>query len=272
MRPMNKQIATRDVRSRRWGGRLLVALLVGTTLLVSRSSAEEEAGIDQTRTALEQWVQNRRTIAKEKRDWALGKEVLNNRIEIVQNEIASLRSKIDAESKKVDTAEAERAELEQQSRKLKQATEELEGTVVELEGRIKRLLPRLPMPIRERVKPLSQRIPENPEETEQTVSERFVNVVGILQEVNKFNNQITHHIERRTLPDGTTAEVTTLYLGIGRAYYVNAEAGVAGTGTASADGWAWTPADDQVAVIARAIAIIKGERPASYVPVSLEVQ
>ena len=51
--------------------------------------------------------------------------------------------------------------------------------------------------------------------------------------------------EVRSFRDGNTAEVTALYLGIGQGYYVSASGTVAGVGTATADGWVWTPANDR---------------------------
>jgi len=110
--------------------------------------------------------------------------------------------------------------------------------------RTKRLLERLPDPVRERVKPLSQRFPEDPADTKLSLGERFQNVIGVLNEVNKFNGEVSVTSEVRALANGSSAEVTALYLGIGQAYYVNASGDAAGIGTASADGWVWTPADE----------------------------
>ena len=38
-------------------------------------------GLDFTRSKLEQWVETRRTLSKEKEDWRIGRELLNGRIE-----------------------------------------------------------------------------------------------------------------------------------------------------------------------------------------------
>jgi hypothetical protein len=141
-----------------------------------------------------------------------------------------------------------------------------------LEVRTKGLLPRLPGPLRERVRPLSQRIPEHTDETKLSLSERFQNVVGILNEVDKFNREITVTSEVRTLGDGTAAEVTAIYLGIALGYYVTAKADAAGVGTASADGWVWSPANDAAARIAKAIAILKNEKVAEFVQLPLRIQ
>ena len=55
------------------------------------SPAEAAEKVGDTRKALEKWVETRRLIAEEKRDWALGREMLQQRIELVQREIESDR-------------------------------------------------------------------------------------------------------------------------------------------------------------------------------------
>jgi FtsZ-binding cell division protein ZapB len=236
------------------------------------SQQEGAAGVGQTRTAMEEWVKTRRIISQERRDWALGREMLNERVQLVQREIDSLRTKISEAQESVTEADKKRADLLEENEKFKQASATLNSAAVALETRTKELLKRLPDPIRERVKPLSQRFPEDPEDTKMSLGERFQNVVGILNEVNKFNREITVTSEVRTLPDGTSAEVVTLYVGIGQAYYASANGKVAGTGTASEEGWVWTPANEAAPAIAQAIAILKNEQAASFVRLPIRVE
>ena len=228
--------------------------------------------VDQTRATLEKWVETRRIISQEKRDWQLGREMLNERIELFQREIESLRSKIDEAEKSISDADQKRLALIEENEKLKTASAALDEIVVKLEDRTRQLLNRLPDPIRDRVKPLSQRIPDAPQQVKLSLAERFQNVVGILNEVNKFNREISVTSEVRSLPDGTSAEVTTLYIGIGQAFYVSANEKIAGVGTASRDGWVWTPANQAAPQIARAIAILKNEQVAAFVQLPIEIQ
>ena len=54
-------------------------------------SAGTSAGdVDNTRAALEKWVETRRIISREKHDFELGREMLSERIELVEREIKSL--------------------------------------------------------------------------------------------------------------------------------------------------------------------------------------
>ncbi len=225
-----------------------------------------------TRASLEKWVETRKLISQEKRDWALGQGMLRDRIDLYQREIEAMRSRVrDAERSMTETDKA-RATLEEQHEKAKEASAALAQSIKDLEARTKALLPRLPDPIRERIKPLSQRLPDDPDTTELGLSSRVQNIVGILNEVNKFNREITVASEVRSLPSGVSMEVTTLYLGIGQGYYVDAAGTAAGIGTATATGWQWFPADHAAPQIAQVIAMFRNELGAAFVTVPFDVQ
>jgi hypothetical protein len=98
-------------------------------------------------------------------------------------------------------------------------------------------------------------------------------VIGILNEVNKFNrSEITVTSEVRKLAGGSSAEVTALYIGLGQAFYTGSNGTVAGVGHPSEDGWIWEPANDAAAEIAEAIAVLKNEKVASFIPLPVKVQ
>lgn len=257
-----------EIRSGSQSG-LLTAVLC---LLTNGVFAAAPQDVDGVRAALEKWVETRKVISQEQRDWALGKEMLNERTDLVQQEIDSLKGKISDAEKSISDADKKRAELVVQNEALQKASTALNGTVLALEQNTQHLLKRLPDPIRDRVKPLSQRIPENVEETKLSLAERFQNIIGILNEVNKFSREITLTSEVRSLPDGTSAEVTALYVGIGQAYYASSDGKIAGTGTASPEGWVWT-ADNRIAAeISQAIAILNNEQVASFVQLPVEIR
>lgn len=254
----------------RTAGRLLIPVLC---LLTSGAVAADAGnGVDGVRAALEKWVETRKVISQEQRDWKLGQEMLNERIDLVQREIDALKAKIADTQQSISDADKKRAGLIAENDKLKEAAAGLAESMVALELRTRTLLKNLPDPIRERVKPLSQRLPENTGDTKLSFSERFQNIVGILNEVNKFNREVTVTSEVRTLPDGSSAEVTALYVGVGQAYYTSTDGKYAGTGTSSADGWIWTPENRIAPQVAEAIAILKNEKVAAFVQLPVEIK
>ena len=99
-----------------------------------------------------------------------------------------------------------------------------------------------------------------------------MNVIGILNELNKFNYEITVTSEVQKLNSGESIEVTAMYLGLGQGYYVNANGTIAGVGSPSAEGWSWESADEAAAEIKDAISILKNEKIASFIPLPVKVK
>lgn len=254
--------------------RLLGALAVLAVTSLSGSVHSEEAvpPINSARETLEQWVETKRIASQERRDLELSKEILGERIRMVQREIDALKAKIKDAEGSISDADKKRAELLAQNEALKAATVSLQTRLAAMEQGIADLLKRLPEPIRERIKPLTQRLPQDAEAAAKlSLSERFQNVVGILNEVEKFNSEITMTSEVRQLPDGASAEVTAVYLGISQGYYVGRGGTIAGIGRPTPEGWTWTPADASAPAIADVVAILKNEKVASFVQIPVTV-
>lgn len=249
----------------------LGALALSAVALVPLTQDGEGLSIEETQAAIEEWVETRRLISEEKRDWKLGEEMLNERVEVVSEEIESLRAKIEETKGSIAEADEKRIELVEENERLKEASASLQEMVTGLEARTGALLARVPESLQERVKPLSQRFPKDPADTKLSLGERFQNVVGVLNAINKFHGEVSVTSEVRKLSDGSTAEVTALYLGIGHAYYVTASGDAAGIGTAGEEGWTWTPADEHAAAIAQAVAVLKNEQEAVFVGLPIQV-
>jgi hypothetical protein len=229
------------------------------------------ARIDSTREVLDRWVETRRIISEEAREWALGKEILESRIDVVKRDLAGAKERVAETEKSITDADRKRAELVEQSEKLKSASAELTATAAALETRVKDLVRRLPDPIRDKIRPLSQRLPADSAQSELPVAVRFQNLVGIVNEVNKFAREITMTSEIRKLADGSSAEVTVVYIGLAQAYYSGGGGKIAGFGTAGPEGFTWTVANDMAPQVAKLVAILKNESPAEFVPLPLKV-
>jgi FtsZ-binding cell division protein ZapB len=229
-------------------------------------------GEPELRDALSKWVDTKRLISQEQQEWRVGRELLTERQVLVQREIDSLRER--TAQARADSTEADKKadELKAQNAELLAATAGLGATIAQLEGRVKALLARSPAPIVERVKPLSQRIPANPANTKLALSERFQNIIGILNEMNKFGREVTVVSEVRELPDKSSAEVSVLYLGLAQAYYCNVKSGLAGIGRPAPDGWKWEARNDCAQAIADALAVYRNERPADYIALPFDVE
>ena len=252
-----------------WTCVLAIAAALGGVVRAQEASGQQ---LESARATLAQWVETQQMISKEKENWQVAKDVLEQRIQLLRDEISGLKEKIAQTEESIASAQDQKSGLVRDKRELEQAAEVLEGTIVELERRVRDLLSRLPRPIADKVAPLSDRLPRDSGQTEKSLSERFQNVVGILNSVNKFNREITLANEVRELPDGTKAEVQTLYLGLGQAYYVTANGKRAGIGRPSEDGWSWQAANELSGDINRVLQILENEKVPAYVPLPAKIQ
>jgi hypothetical protein len=261
--------------------RTLTGLLLLTTVIAgaptvtnaqSGGDATDGETLRSTRDTLAKWVETQKIISKEKKDWQLGREVLTQRIALMEGEIEALEGQIAETDELITDADEKRAELVREKDRLKEASASLAEIIVELENKTKRLLAALPEPLVERVGLLAQRIPKDAATTELALSERYQNVIGVLNEVNKFNGMITVATELRELPSGKTAEVQTMYVGLGQAYYVTPDGEAAGVGRPTEAGWEWTASDELAPRVQQAIAILKNEDVPAYVPLPVKIQ
>ncbi|WP_372806826.1 DUF3450 family protein [Pontiella sp.] len=230
----------------------------------------QDTELERAKEMLSKWVETRKLISQEKEQWALEREMLGDRIDLVRSERDSLHSKIHETQSLITDADKKREDLVQENDSLKNASATLVNRIFTLERNVLKLLPTLPQPVQDRMKPLSQRIPKSPT-TDLSLSERYQNVIGIVNELNKSANEIAVVSEVRDLPDGSTAEVQTLYLGFGCAYYCTAKGDVAGMGRPSADGWRWEPNNALAKPVADSIAILKNEKTAEFISLPVRV-
>jgi septal ring factor EnvC (AmiA/AmiB activator) len=253
--------------------RLLATFATALLLLRGAAVAQEATGpdVDGTRAALANWAETSRLLSKEKQDWQLGKETLRDRIDLLRREIATMQKRITDAEASIDTTDKKRGELAAEDEHRKVTEKMLQERVQQLERSTLDLLPRLPEPLREQVKPVSQLIPTRPEEVKTRLDERYRNVLYVCKQVHKWNREITLKSEVHTQPNGTSVEVAVMYVGIGQGYYASGDGKVAGAGTATAAGWVWTPNNELATDIALAIAILKNEKVAQFVRLPVQI-
>lgn len=240
-------------------------------LVISSAAAGVQAeNLELTKETLSKWVETRKLISEEKEKWELEREVLGDRIDLVRTEKDSLTKKIHETQSLITGADKKRAGLVKENDALKNASATLVNRIFTLERGVAELLPTLPVPVQDRIKPLSQRLPKTAE-TDLSLSERYQNVVGIINELNKGANEITVVSEVRQLPNGSTAEVQTLYVGYARAYYATNKGDIAGVGCPTSQGWTWTPDNAIARQVADSISILKNEKVAEFIPLPIHI-
>jgi len=263
-----------NVRHRLTFGTLLLTsaiCLLSSGVLSTKMSAGDADKIsapptlEETRLTMDKWLETQQIISRERKDWQQGKEILLGRLELVKKEIATLDEKNKQAESSVTEANKKRSELLAENDQLTAAGAQLTGAAAGMEGEIRQMFKQLPEPIQTKLQPLYQRIPEDPSKTRVAAAERFQNVLGILNELNKTNNEITVSYEVHNLADGRPSEVKAIYVGLAQAYYVSVR-GEAGIGRPTADGWKWEPSKSVARDVLMALEILAGKQSPAFVP------
>jgi len=239
------------------------------------AAAGEKGGapptLEATRLVMEKWIQTQQTISKERKDWQQGKDILLGRLELVKQEVLSLEKRIQDADASAKEAAKKRDALVAENDELKATGARLAVAVTDMEHEVKRLWKTLPDPIQTRVQLLYQRIPEDAAKSRVSVAERFQNVLGILNEVNKANSELTVNYEVHTLADGKPSEVKALYVGLAQAYFVSAK-GEAGIGRPTPDGWQWEASTTIGNKVLFALEIMQGKQTPAFVPLPVKIR
>lgn len=256
-------------------GSTLSAVALGAVLALPSSLQSRDApagpSLEETRLVMGKWIETQQILSKERNEWQQGKEVLVGRLEVVKKEISTLEEKIQEAQTGVAEAEKKRAALVAENGELKAVGTQLSDSALRMEGEVRRLLRSVPEAISTKLAPLSQRMPDDPEKAKVSVAERFQNVIGILNEVNKANNEITVAYEVHDLADGKPSEVQAIYVGLAQAYFVSAR-GEAGIGRPGPDGWKWEPSNTVANDLTTALEILQGKQSPAFVPLPVKLK
>ena len=254
--------------------RLFRAKLIYLSLILccmQTVAKQTDADLAAIRTGLEKWVETKKLISEETQKSKEHLALLTDRISLMKDRVVSVRKDIDETQKNIDAANVKSESLNTENDKLKRSLALLEKHVRPLEVKTVELLNNSPTPIQQKVQSLSQQIPENPEQTQLSLSVRYQNLIGVLNALNNFNNEITLTTEVRDLDGGESAEVKVMYVGLGQAYFCNKDGTIGGIGYPTRSGWEWTRRDEIASNIALSIAQHLDEKPANYEAVPVKI-
>jgi len=252
--------------------RLITMAALACALGLTSSGGEAEGPtLEETRLSMSKWIETQQIISKERNEWQQGKEILAGRLELVRKETSTLDQGIRAAQAQIAETEQKRDDLRAESGKLEAQAAHMAESAEALEAQLRKLYPSLPEPVQTRIAPLYQRIPaDEAAKARVSLAERFQNVLGILNEVNKASTEITVSFEVRTLSDGKPSEVKAIYVGLTQAYYVNAK-GEAGIGRPTSEGWKWEPSEAVASDVLAAFEILQGKHTPEFVPLPVKL-
>jgi hypothetical protein len=205
-----------------------------------KPAGDAGAAMDQTRSLLQKWAETQRLVSSERSEWEQGKAMLQGRIQLIKLSIEETEKKTKEAQEKLADAKKRATEVEAEKAQVKEASDALLKAAPELEKGVQELYARVPGVVQEKVKPLLERMPKPGADLKNiTAAERIQSVLGILNELNKANNEIASLPEIHEVAAGKKAEVKAIYLGLAQGYFVNAAGDIGGTGTPGPNGWNW---------------------------------
>lgn len=250
-------------------------LILGGLSLVGGAIAQDDEGADpvnEIRTMQQEYISLRSQISKERAQAAETEQFLQDRIALVEQQIEIAReaaSESDAEAAK--TAESI-ARLETENDGLKAATSSLEAVIWDLEREVLELRGWMPEDLKEDTRTLAALVPATQEKAgSRKLYDRFITVVTILNQIDKFNTNIELVAENRKVGSDEIS-VTTMYIGVSHAFYATDDGTRGGYGVPSPDGYKWTPSDGDAAAIRQAIGIREGKEKAEFIELPFAVK
>lgn len=230
-----------------------------------------------SRELLNKYYETQKLLSQEETDWKTGKEIVGSRLALMQAQMKELKEKTGEQQKTITTNDTEREKLDAQNKELL-TTQDLQVTAIhKLEARVHKLWPMLPAFLQEKIRGQYERLPKltmKAEDIKSSVGERFVNVLIVINEVNKFHGDVTVINERRKLADGRELEVRVLYLGLAAGYFAGSgeTADVGGMLVPGPDGWQ-TVEDKKVAgLVDEVISMNKGDTVAGFVSLPVKIR
>lgn len=238
--------------------------------LVLITTARAETPLNEARTTLEKWVETRQLTSKARSDWQADKETLEQTVQLFGRELKGVEEQMGKVSTNNVQVDKERAEAEALKKSATESLERAREFAAVMEGKLTRLTPQLPAPLQDIIQPLLNKLP-TAANTKMSAAERLQVVVGILGEMDKFNNAVSIFSEKRKNPQGEEVAVETVYVGLGAAYFVNDAGNFAGTGAPGASGWEWTTKPEIASSVREVIRIYRNERPARFVALPVTI-
>jgi len=242
----------------------LILLALGSPL-VTAGAAEPQATIEETRIILEKWVDQRKTIADRKADWAVEKRALQESLRLYQAEAKDLETQIAEVERLSSAADKDRVELEDKEKGQAEAADMVAKVIGGYEAQLLKLMNAFPAPLSKRLAEFARRIPSAGSRSELSLSERVQTLVAILGEVDKFNSLVVNETEFRKDAGGNEIAVETLYLGLGQAYFVSKDGNYAGVGYPENGVWTWVDKTELAPAIKEALDMYLNLKPAAFV-------
>jgi hypothetical protein len=248
--------------------------LFGTVAHAQNQQAATIDAVEQMKAATQvtsQWIGIRANIAKVGSQWHIDRQLMQQRIDLYRSEIDQLQRNIAEMTSKAAEGQGKRAELSNEIDTLERAQKVVVGILPRYEAQLRELAKYFPEPLLRTTSRMIDSIPTSAANVRLGAGQRLALIVSVLNEVDKFNRDVTTSQELRQI-SGESRQVSVMYMGLGQAFYADATGSFGGVGFPAKGGWVWEERNDMAAQIRDAIKVAQGEiKPAIFVELPLQV-
>lgn len=244
----------------------LVLIPVFVTGICASAQDEDLPPAKEVQAKLREWVETRKTLSAETSGWEEEKATLEELNAIRNRESEQLAEFVAAAGARVEELSGKKSAYDEEKAALLLSRRELESRISSYEKRLLPLIPQFPPPLRKAVEEPLVRLEENA--PDRPLQDRTRDVLMISQAWLNFHRSITVDSEIWE-GNGQKREVEILYLGMGRAFFVDQSGRISGFGVPGKDGWKWTDDPSLAGRIRIAIDVLSRREPPQFVKLPL---
>ncbi|MEC5126320.1 DUF3450 family protein [Verrucomicrobiales bacterium BCK34] len=249
-------------------GICLVAILVAGSLSASAQD-RKKAAPEEIQTKLQEWVKTKQILGEEKAAWEEENATLSQLNEIRNRELEQLKEFTESARSRAAELDKQLSGFAEERESLKEWRRKLQSLVNGWEEQILTSKDLFPAPLRDKVEESLLRIEEA--DPERPLQQRTRDVLLISQAYLDFQNVFTIDSEVRQI-NGEARSVDVLYLGMSKAWFVDASGRYGGSGAPTPEGWQWTENNKLAPTIREAIEVQARRTPPVLVTLPLSQQ
>lgn len=248
------------------------AILTVLTFVVGASlGLQAQTKVEKARNTLSELVQTKKDIVASKAAWDTDKEILEATIESLEDELEMLETRIEESEKARAESDGTRERLNTDKEALKAQLDDFVAVVSGFEKKVIAILPYLPEPLLDDMGKLTDKLPRDGKSS-LDAPRRALIVLGILQEIDKFQTSVTTHQLLLEIDGKAAKEYSVLFYGLGTAFFVDEGLTTAGYGVPTAEGWTWTVDSLLATRIFDAVEIAERKKLAEFVPLPVNIK
>ncbi len=241
-------------------------------LLASLSSltAQDLPSPSSIRETLSQWVKTKQLIGAEAANWAEEKETLERINALRSRELEALQEEIATNKEKAAEFRQQEKTIEQASKELRQWSTQSSSQLKVAETSVARIIPSLPAPLQEELETVIEDFREIEQDpTARTSVERLRSTLAIITACESFDSKISRFQE--VLPiNGEPTRVTTVYLGLSQAYYLDPTGNYSGQATRSSEGFTWQENNQISKQVSQLVAILERKSEPDFISLPIK--